>query len=373
MSRNVRTQRGGWILDVAPPALIALCFYCILLAQLLSPLGFNASGLIRIGDRFDGRRFWTPTTIVNKGNGYDGQFFFYLANDPALRTPDPEAYLDLPAYRYARILYPFLAWLLALGQPFAIPWTMLALNVMAAVAGTVASAIVLRSLQRRTWGALLFAYCPAVLLGVMGGLAEPTALALLAVGFALYLHGRHRQAGVTLGLAALARETSALISIGFVLDACRRRIWGQAAHYAVPLVIPLAWHLWVWHRLGALPAAQGPANFGPPFGGPLYRAGVLLGTRATIVDEAPASFPWPELGFVAISALIIIAGLLWIFRRRDVFTIQFWLQAILAVWTTPLVWVGIPSYGRVLGPLYLTFGLVLASTGRTKAAADAPA
>jgi hypothetical protein len=45
--------------------------------------------------------------------GYDGQFAYQIALRPLSAAP----YLDVPAYRYQRILYPMLARLLALGRP----------------------------------------------------------------------------------------------------------------------------------------------------------------------------------------------------------------------------------------------------------------
>ena len=42
--------------------------------------------------------------------GYDGQFAYYIARDPI----GGWRYCDVPAYRYQRILYPMLAWVLAL-------------------------------------------------------------------------------------------------------------------------------------------------------------------------------------------------------------------------------------------------------------------
>src|SRR5690349_2063764 len=55
------------------------------------------------------------------GTGYDGQFYLYIALDPL----HARGYLDVPAYRYARPLYPLAARALALGRKGAVPWTLL--------------------------------------------------------------------------------------------------------------------------------------------------------------------------------------------------------------------------------------------------------
>ncbi|HEX5108477.1 MAG TPA: hypothetical protein VFV95_08530 [Vicinamibacterales bacterium] len=355
------SARSRSLAPLVVPGAIAGAFYILVLTQLLQQFNFNPTGLIRIGDHFDGSRFTTSTTIVRPGPGYDGQFFFYIASEPALRASDPERFLDQPSYRYGRILYPALSWALAFGRPAALPWAMLAVNVLAAIAGTIATGVVLRTLRIQPWAALLFAYNPAMVIGVIGDLAEPVALALLATGFALYVSGRHRTAGTALAFATLAREASAIVSIGFAIDAVRRRASKEVAAYLLPLALPIAWHLSVWYRLGALPMAQSPGNFGWPFSGVAYRIGFLLGLRAPIVNEPPVANPWPELTIVAVSGAAIVVGLVWIVRHRDVFAIQYWLQAAMAVCTTSLVWVGVSSYGRVLGPFYLACGLAVAA------------
>lgn len=349
--------------------LVALAAYGAIVLGLLAANDYNPSVAAHIGDQFDGRRFWTPTTHVERGIGYDGQFFFYLAHDPLLRVDDPEAFLDRPAYRAARILYPALAWAASLGHPEAIPWALLAINLVAAALGTVAAVDVLRSLGARPWLALVFGFSPAVLIGLIADLSEPTALALVAGGVALFLRGRHRGAGLTLAFATLAREASALVPLGFALHAVARRSWRQAVEYLLPLLLPLAWHLWLWLRLGALPAAQSPTNFGPPLSGPLYRAGLLLGLQPPLFGEPPTEAPFSELVVIACSVAVMLVGLLKILRRRDVFAVQLWLQATAALFTTPLVWIGLGSYARVLGLLYLVYGLVLL-TG--KRAAETP-
>jgi hypothetical protein len=216
-----------------------------------------------------------------------------------------------------------------------------------------------RSLGASRWLALVFAFSPAILLGLIADLAEPTAFALVAIGVALQLRGRHWAAGCTLALGGLAREASLLVPLGFALYAAWRREWRTMAAYALPQALPVAWHLAILARLGVLPSAQAPANFGTPLSGAIYRAGLLLGWQSPLLGETAPTSPWPELAIVGLSVLVILVGLTRIIRHRDVFSFQLWLQAAAALGTTALVWIGLGSYGRVLGLLYLFFGLAL--------------
>src|SRR5690349_17648003 len=82
---------------------------------------------------------FNPLTLVSlasqgaEGNpGYDGQFSYYIALDPATA---PQL-MDVPAYRLQRILLPILARMVALGQPALVPWALLLINFVALVVGT---------------------------------------------------------------------------------------------------------------------------------------------------------------------------------------------------------------------------------------------
>ncbi len=63
----------------------------------LSLVSWNAAGLAQIGTQYS-------EGVASGSEGYDGQFAYYIA-----LIPDPnvvDVYLDVPAYRYQRILLP---------------------------------------------------------------------------------------------------------------------------------------------------------------------------------------------------------------------------------------------------------------------------
>lgn len=70
--------------------------------------------------------------------GYDGMFFYRYAIAPfskdqyyGLGRGDVGIIVDNPVYRRGRIVYPMAAWLMALGHPQAIPWTLIIVNILA--------------------------------------------------------------------------------------------------------------------------------------------------------------------------------------------------------------------------------------------------
>ena len=149
---------------------------------------------------------FSPT--ANGTVGYDGQFFLYVALDPAGARP----YLDNAAYRYGRPLYPLVARAAALGRAPAVPWTLLLVGIGAVTAAAFALATLLAREGASPWyGALAGAY-PGLFLGVSHDLSEPLAYGLVAVG----LLARRRTllgAAAVFALAGLTRETTLLFPL----------------------------------------------------------------------------------------------------------------------------------------------------------------
>ena len=368
VSRNelkaVPTVPGGrraLLAEAWPPILVVAVLYGLIAYFLLQAFDFNPTGPIHIGSFMPADRFWNASTRFDpNGIGYDGQWYFYIAHDPLLRAPDPEAFLDLPAYRCARILYPSLAWIGALGQPGALPWSMLGVNLLAVLVGTIGAVDLLRALGGDRWLSLVLALSPAMLLGTLAALTEPTATALIVVGLALAFRGRHTLAGCCLAFAVLAREPALLVPLGTGLYAAGRCDWRRAGQYLVPLLLPIGWHLLIWARLGILPSAQNGNNFDLPFGGPIHRLALLWGWgHETLAAPMPTQTALAETAIVLASAAIMVLGLTRIFQRRDVLAWLFFLHAALALCTSPAIWTDLYSYGRTLGMLYVCFGMVV--------------
>lgn len=61
----------------------------------------------------------------NWGVGYDGQISYAIAVNPW----NPTNIKNLTAYRYQRILYPLLIWLISLGNEAVILWAMISIGV----------------------------------------------------------------------------------------------------------------------------------------------------------------------------------------------------------------------------------------------------
>ena len=207
--------------------------------------------LARVGTEFQGRAAGASAPIdalagdTVEGSGYDGQFFLFIALDPG----DADAYIDEPAYRFSRILYPSLARVLAFGQADLTPFALLLVNLLAVGAGTLAVALVLRDRGLSPWYAAFFGFYPGLFFAVSRDLAEPLAYALVALGLLAVERRRLPLAAVLFALAALTRETTLLfpLALGAWLALARRRFRDAALLVAAAVpYLALRGGLWVW-------------------------------------------------------------------------------------------------------------------------------
>jgi len=129
-----------------------------------------------------------------------------------------QPHLDVPAYRYQRILYPLLARLLAAGRAEAVPWALLLVNLAALGAGTWAVAAVLKDSGLSPGYALAFGLWVGLVSGVGLDLTEPLAYSLVALGWLARKRGRGVLAAGLFGLALFAKETTLLFWAAVVVS-----------------------------------------------------------------------------------------------------------------------------------------------------------
>jgi hypothetical protein len=146
------------------------------------------------------------------GQGYDGQFSYYMALD----LGNARHYMDRPGYRYTRVLYPLVVKGIALNRPGAVPAVMIVVNWLAVVLGTLAIAVLLSRHALSPWFALIYGLFPGLAVSVQRDLTEPLAYGLVAAAvLVLDVGGRRRWPWVALlsALAMLARQTTVVFPV----------------------------------------------------------------------------------------------------------------------------------------------------------------
>ena len=215
----------------------------------LALAGGEPIALFEIGERYS-----NGGTVGTEG--YDGQFFYFIALDP--EPSRVAAKLDVPAYRYQRILYPLLARALALGTASGVPWAMLGIGLASLWAGTYSVSELLANRGLSQWYGLSFGLWVGFVAPVGTGLSEPLAYGLVAAAFVLLAQERKPLAAVLLGLAAFAKETT-LPFLGAVLVSellCDRNRRAVLAYLVVGVAYS-AWQIWLVSIFGTLGLASG--------------------------------------------------------------------------------------------------------------------
>jgi hypothetical protein len=224
---------------------------------------------------------------------YDGHFAYQIA----LRLQEAPPYLDAPAYRFQRILYPLAARLLALGQADWIPWSLLALNVAAVGAGTWLTGQLLAQTGTSRWYALVYGLYGGQLVALRTNLAEPLSQALVMVAILAWSRERRGLSALAFAAAALTKETTLVFLAAYGLACLAERQWRGTLALGLAALPFLAWQALLWRWLGTPGFGSGGAGATPftpiPLGGwlEILPAGLLPFLLVSLVVVPMSIFP----------------------------------------------------------------------------------
>jgi hypothetical protein len=324
---------------------MVLSLYALFSAGLIVSVGGDASRLVDAGRVFTNPNLIPSSLTVASEFGFDGQFYYRLANAPFSTDRFVEGVrFDLPALRAQRVLYPLLAWGASLGgRPGAVPWALLGVNLVAmAAVGGLAGALARNSGRHALWGLVIATY-PGFAYSLSLDLTEIVATAFVLSGILALRTLHYWVAAVALALALLSRETTVIVPVGVLLVWCWDRL--RATHTSLPspdgraarsaiiaLAVFAAWQGWLWHQWGALPVSvssgqnvrfpleglfQSLQYFTPTGGRALFRIACLvlmatLGVLATIHWRRSNAPLHERLAFMlALAAVITQSGFSW--------------------------------------------------------------
>lgn len=239
------------------PTAVAFLLYLALVLRAGAGDGFHFYGPIRVGDVYAVSQDLLPGMRASHGTGYDGQMYFFLAQDPFLRHPWTAGSLD-SSFRYRRLLYPLLAWALTLGNRTALPLAMILIN-LACCTGVIAlcarAAVVF---GRSPWSALALAAFAGIWIPLLLDLTEPLQLVLLTAGVLA-------SSAALLLLSSLAKETSAVVLGTEMLRAVIQRRWRSALFNGGALAFFAGWSAFVQVAVhGARYLIAAPPYLAPP-------------------------------------------------------------------------------------------------------------
>jgi hypothetical protein len=344
-------------LDVIGPVVVVGALFAVVVGNRLHTYHGNTTGFVLFG-QYDARWIHPPHGApINSPFGYDGQFFYLQATDPLLLHDATLAAFRGPggeAFRMQRMAYPALAALLAAGQRSAIPWALLALNLIVVLAITLAFGLYARGRGWSGWWALAVGLEAGFLTGTLRDLSDPLACASMLGGLMLWQRRRPRGAAVLLSVAVLAREPMLLAVAGVAAEAALRWWRGRGEPESalraivraawpvvlVPVGAYLAWQAYVSVRYGGI--ATPDSAYLPPF------VSVRDEIRHALAEPSLRNTLW-DLAYLALmmAAIVAAATLVWrCVNAVSVTALLFGLSLVVVVFGDP--W----SYTRLSAPLF---------------------
>jgi hypothetical protein len=265
------------------PALAALIAFGGWLVFVVARLAGFADGKLNLfiesGTRYSHPALMVPKVSHVRGKGYDGQFYYRFAINPF--NWHLTAYgitIDHP-YRYTRIGYSVVAWLLSAGgHACALPFVLVLVNLLC-VAGLawLGGLLAHESGRHALWGLLLAAYFGLVV-SVGRDTSEPLADLCLLGGLLSYRHRRFVLAAFLIGYAVFTNEPILVFPVALALT----RLWQMYRRSARPGLPDLVWVLPGFLYL----LLQGIQHV------------VVRGTAGGVAD-ASANLTWPFTALVA--------------------------------------------------------------------------
>lgn len=303
--------------------------------------------------------------VLEHSWGYDGQFFWRLAVDPAEWDLSRHHGVQLDnAYRPPRIVYPVLAWVAALGQPGLVAWTMVGVNVVAVGVVAGLGAMVAEHGSRPALAGLLVASTPGLVFALSRDLSDIVTLAAVLAGVVALLRRRPGVATVAWSVAVLSREQVVATIAGYGLwrlwrllhDRDGTRFGAADLPWLVPPLVFALWQLVQWARIGQLPIRAGGSNLTAPF--------ASLGP--SVYDWTQGRMPtWDDATPYQLGLAVVLVILAFVRGRRLLEPEDRWLLVslgtvvLLAVSLAEPVWQGPADLRQVLDVFALSWVVLL--------------
>ncbi len=255
-----------------PAAMLLVIALCFVILRLIDAAHGNISTFVQAGSQFTSASE-APHGLAIGSRGYDGQFYYRLALEPWNLAWSAHGITFDFALRRQRIVYSWLAWLASGGQSGAVPYALVAVNVVMLGVMGFFSGKWAQSLGRHAlWGLLPAGYFGMVW-SLSRDLTEITAITLVVAGIVAWRSDRYLLAGLAFSGAVLSRETAMLVVAALLVtrlvDFGRRRDRLSRADlaWATPLAVFVAWQALCYAAYGTLPLTSEGQNASVPFSG----------------------------------------------------------------------------------------------------------
>ncbi|MBI5885808.1 MAG: hypothetical protein HZB85_04410 [Deltaproteobacteria bacterium] len=323
----------------------------------IRPYGYDYSAMIRLSsdtatDTVAPEYIQKGMVVFDRGGGYDGQAYYYVAMDPFLTIGH---YKD--GYRQQRVVYPLAARLAAFNDVRLLPYSLYCVNLIALAVGVYFFILLLRRFSLSPFWSLFYGLAPPSIMTIQYDLPSALCLALIIAAVYFYLEDNLPLTAVLFALAFLTREDTVVVFAPlFVWEAHSRRSLKRAGLLAASLLPFFLWQEYIFRTLGTLPTAESSTVISfVPFSGIYGHLKTFAGAGAKDALKGAINI----FIFVWLMALLVLMG--WrLVKTRHPFYYVTLAYALLAVITVPSQW---NNFNGLLRIFYGVFPFLVLSYG----------
>lgn len=216
-----------------------------------------------------------------KETGWDGQFYYYIAND-LLAKKDTPAHVDAPAYRYQRVGLSLYAAIVArlLGRDWVSPSTFIASYFVLVLVATILGARLLQQRKLSPYWFLLWALSAGTQLTLFNALPDAAADAFLIIALYVLFQGRLALSAIPFAFSALSREVYVLfpvviwgshLAFSFLETRQQGMGWKNLLRFSsyhwlvISVAVFLCWQGYLTHHFGMMPGSEAAGTLGAPY------------------------------------------------------------------------------------------------------------
>jgi len=326
----------------------------------IRPYGYDFSAMIRLSsdtaaDTVAPEYIQKGMVVFDRGGGYDGQAYYYVAMDPFLTIG---LYKD--GYRQQRVIYPLVARIAAFNDVRLLPYSLYYVNLIALAFGVYFFILLLRRLSLSPLWSLLYGLAPPSIMTIQYDLPSVLCMAFIVAAVYFYLEENLLLTVMLFSLAFLTREDTIVVFAPlFIWEVHSRRSFKRAALLAASLVPFFLWQNYIFRTLGTLPTAESSTVVSfVPFSGIYGHLKTSAGASAKDALKGAINI----VIFVYLMALLCLMG--WrLTKTRHLFYYVTTAYALLAVVTVPSQW---NNFNGLLRIFYGVFPFLVLSYGVEK-------
>ncbi|MDB4978592.1 MAG: hypothetical protein JWM56_778 [Candidatus Peribacteria bacterium] len=330
------------------PLILCVAILMAILIAFLAPYSGNSTALFHMDIPTAATQPLPKPFIVLRVPGYDGMHYYRIARRiPLLFTQagrEELSHSSTFAYAYQRFSLPFLAYILALGMPAALPFSFLFIQLVSLL-GTCWLLLYYRCPPLY---ALALALSPAAILGLHFSLAEPLTLFLLTAFLLRYLSRVSIDwlQVLLLSLLVLTREVNIFLVIFLLVFTVLKKNRSRPLLLLVPFGVFLVWHFVIYAIFHEIPFLWSVDKRAFPLSAIL---GILV---------HPEGYNYKTITSIAVFFAFFLPALCLLsydfFRRPRLDLLLLGSLFFLAIMSTmpDYIWGSVTSIGRVITPVY---------------------